>query len=289
MITGLLAEWLNVLNFPQNWILKNKHPSFWYTEDVCVFKTVLKLFTWVSQYNTVVQMVWHEQLFSVGSHPCVFRLGSEGVKPYHSAASPPSRLTVCQAALYWRASSRQWSADLLTPWFSFWKTVPGDCWCPCLWPQGQSYPGWMCYTSLLQQTEMLSRLLDSPTRVHSWGLCLSHLSVKFRASSQYRELGKRSAHWGDQDVSLHPFSLILVEREGGLPEAAVSHWGRQWRPQLPQGFKWTNGKSRTRKEEMLPAHALRLPLQLHKHSANSSLGSLSQGWHLHSWAEKCWR
>lgn len=157
-------------------------------------------------------MVWHEQLFSVGSHPRVFRLGSERVRPYYSATSPPSRCTICQAALCWRASSRQWSADLLTPCFSFWKTVPGDCLCPCLWPQGLSYPGWMCYTSLLQQTEVLFHLLLSSTRAHSWGLCLSHLSVKFSALSQYHELGKRSAHWGDQDVGLHPVLLILMKR-----------------------------------------------------------------------------
>lgn len=82
--------------------------------------------------------------------------------------------------------------------------------------------------------------------------------------------------------------FVDPHEEGGLAGAAVSHWGGLWRPQLPQGFQWTSGKSKSRREEMFPAHALRPPLQLHKYSPNSSLGSLCQGWHLHSSAEKCW-
>jgi len=95
----------------------------------------------------------------------------------------------------------------------------------------------------------------------SWGLCLSHLSVKSSALSQQHELGKRESPLKRPRCGLT--SCFADSREErSLWQTAVSHWGRQWRPQSPQLFKWTciKGKSR-REQEMLPAWAPRLHRQ----------------------------
>lgn len=99
---------------------------------------------------------------------------------------------------------------------------------------------------------MLSHLLHSPTRAHSWGLCLSHLSVKFSAWSQYCELGKRSAHWEDQDVGLHPFFVDPHGERGWSPRSSSKPLRYSVKAQLPQRFKWTSGKSKRRRDAPSP-------------------------------------
>lgn len=144
-------------------------------------------------------MLWCEQLFSVRSHPCVFRMGWERVKPlllcyFFQVHNLPS----CPVLKNFQQTVERRSVDSM-----LFLLEDGSRWLPVSMPPA------------------LGVVLGLP-RVDE----LHHLdlSVKSSALSQEHELGKGRPRCGLMSY------FADSSGESSLWGIAVRHWGRQWMP-----------------------------------------------------------